>query len=213
MVGDRAAAPLVAIFTRGCERGRVKSRLARTVGDDAALDVHRALVRHTFDAVARSALEAEVWLDGDAASLPAHRFDVRAQPLGDLGARMLAVVADVVARGRSIVIVGSDCPVLDAAYLRRAATALANADVVLGPVDDGGYVLIGLHAAHPTLFSAIEWSTPTVYAETLRRVDAAGLERVVLETLWDVDDETNWRRWQRLRDAAIADRRSSRSSE
>jgi rSAM/selenodomain-associated transferase 1 len=201
--------PLVAIFTRGCERGRVKSRLAQTVGEDAALDAHRALVRHTFDAVASSALDAEVWLDGAADALPTHGFDVHMQPPGDLGARMLAAIADVAARGHAAIVVGSDSPVLDAAYLQRAAAALRDADVVIGPVEDGGYVLIGMHVAQPTLFTAMPWSTSSVFAETLRRSAAARLRCVMLETLWDVDDESGWRRWQALRAAATADRRSS----
>jgi rSAM/selenodomain-associated transferase 1 len=207
------SAPIVAVFTRGCERGRVKSRLARTVGEDVALDTHRALLRHTFDAVERSGLAAEVWLDGAADSLPSHAFDVRAQPFGDLGARMHGAIADIVARRRAAILVGSDCPLLDAAYLQRAATLLARADVVIGPVDDGGYVLIGMHAAHPALFTAMPWSTSAVYAETLRRVGIAQLRSASLEPLWDVDDEAGWRRWQALRAAATADRRSSRSSE
>ena len=208
MAGERAP-PMLAIFTRGCEHGRVKSRLAQTVGDDVALDVHRALVVHAFEVARQSGLDAEVWLDGDAASLPAHGFAVRAQATGDLGARMLAVVADTVARGRAAIVVGTDCPVLDADYLRRAADALDAADVVLGPVEDGGYVLIGMRAPQPTLFEAIPWSTSRVYSRTLRRIAAAQLRHVALETLWDVDTEADWRRWRRLEGVATPDPRSS----
>ena len=212
MVADRPA-PILAVFTRGCERGRVKSRLARTVGDDAALEAHRALVGRTLEAARRSGLEAEVWLDGAPASLPAHGFAVRAQPTGDLGARMFAVVSDIVARGRAAIVIGTDCPVLDADYLRRAARALVDADVVLGPVEDGGYVLIGLHRPYSALFDAVPWSTPGVYAETLRRIAAAQLRSVALETLWDVDTEADWRRWRRFEGGgSTPDPRSSRSS-
>jgi len=211
MAAERAG-PLLAIFTRGCEHGRVKSRLARTVGNDIALDVHRALVVRTLEAARRSGLEAEVWLDGDADSLPAHAFAVREQPPGDLGARMLAVVADIIARDRAALVVGTDCPVLDAAYLQRAARALDHADVVLGPVEDGGYVLIGMRAPHAILFDAIPWSTSGVYEQTLKRVAAARLRHIALETLWDVDTETDWRRWRRLQQDATPDPRSSRSS-
>jgi len=85
------------------------------------------------------------------------------------------------------------------------------ADVVIGPVEDGGYVLIGLARPQPRLFADMPWSTSTVRDATLRRAAELGLHVVVLKELWDVDDEPGYRRWQRL--AATADRRLSKSSE
>jgi len=83
---------------------------------------------------------------------------------------------------------------------------------VLGPVEDGGYVLIGMHAPHRFLFDAMPWSTPDVYAQTLRRIAAARLRHVALQMLWDVDTAADWRRWQRSEGGATPDPRSSRSS-
>jgi rSAM/selenodomain-associated transferase 1 len=202
---------LVVVFTRAPAVGRVKTRLARAVGDAAALECHRALLQHTLQVVEASGLDAEICLDGDPAALPPHRLPVRSQHGGDLGERMQGAIADVCARSRSAILIGTDCPVLDGEYLLAADAALRNgANVVIGPVEDGGYVLIGMTRPQPKLFVDMPWSTPTVRAETLRRVAELRLDVVVLKELWDVDDEGGYRRWQQL--AATADRRPSKSS-
>ncbi len=208
-----AEPPIVALFTRVPEAGRVKTRLARTVGDAAALAVQHALLRRTIRAVVDSKLDAELWIDGHPIGLPLHPFAVRHQCEGDLGARMLDVFTDMYARGRPAIVIGSDCPVIDAAYLHSAAAALKDgADVVIGPVADGGYVLLGLARPQPGLLLGMTWSTPSVCAETLRRAVVAGLRTLVLRELWDVDDEPGLNRWQAL-EAAIPGLPPSRSSE
>ena len=83
------------------------------------------------------------------------------------------------------VVVGSDVPALDAAYVEEALARLARADAVLGPVEDGGYCLIGMNEPHPELFRSIEWSTDSVLEQTLERAAAAGLDVALLDTLWD----------------------------
>ncbi len=189
---------LVILFTRAPVFGRVKTRLAKAVGEAAALECQRALLDRTLDVVRTSGLDAELWVDGDPGALPPHRFVVHAQCDGDLGERMRAAVDDVCGRGRSAILIGTDCPVIDAAYLNQADAALRRgADVVIGPVEDGGYVLIGMTHAQPQLFRDIAWSTSSVLAQTRQRATELRLGVVVLDQLWDVDDETDWRRWQR----------------
>jgi uncharacterized protein len=208
VAGDAA---VVVVFTRAPVSGQVKTRLARAVGDVAALACHRALLQHTLRVVEASGLDAEICLDGDPAALAPQRLPVRGQRGGDLGERMHTAIAAVCARGRRALLIGTDCPVLDAGYLLAADAALRDgADVVVGPVEDGGYVLIGMARPQPQLFVDMPWSTPTVYEQTLRRAAELRLDVVVLEKLWDVDDEAGYRRWQL---AATADRRPSKSSE
>jgi glycosyltransferase A (GT-A) superfamily protein (DUF2064 family) len=84
-------------------------------------------------------------------------------------------------------VIGTDCPALTADHLRGAASALADHDVVLVPAEDGGYVLIGMRAPQPGLFSDMVWGTETVLAETRARIARLGLTSCELETLWDVD--------------------------
>jgi rSAM/selenodomain-associated transferase 1 len=191
---------VVAAFARAPVLGRVKTRLAQTVGDDAALRIHRELLDRTLRILANlEGLDAELWVDGPTVQFAGLGLSIRAQGDGDLGERMLAVIADITRRGRSAIIVGSDCPVLDADYIRAADKALMEGcDAVLGPVEDGGYILIGMSRPIPELMTDMVWSTPTVYAETLARAAALGLNVVSLRTLWDIDNAADLDRWRRM---------------
>ncbi len=125
----------------------------------------------------------------------AHAVTLKRQPEGDLGARMLAAMA---AGGRPTLVVGSDCPAFTIENLRAAANALQEADVVLIPAEDGGYVLIGARAAHPQLFAGIAWGTATVLAETRARISTLGITSVELEPLWDLDTEADLARFEQM---------------
>jgi uncharacterized protein len=192
-----SARPVIAVFARAPRLGHVKTRLAVAVGEAAALDAHRRLLERTLAVVARvTEADCELWLDA-AFELPSTVLQ-RLQPAGDLGTRMLAVIEDVARRGRSVIVLGSDCPVLDDDYLRRALATLARNDVVLGPVEDGGYILIGMHRPLPELLLGMRWSQPRVAADTLARAQRLGVTVGVLEALWDLDDEADWARWRGL---------------
>lgn len=187
----------VAVFVRAPELGKVKTRLARSLGEWAALQAYVELVEGTLGALEEGAFDCELWFDGPPNDhlrrwrsdrvLPAFK-----QPETDLGGRMLAAVAAGVK-----VVVGSDVPALDAGYVEEALATLARADAVLGPVEDGGYCLIGMNEPHPELFRSIEWSTDTVVEQTLSRAAAAGLNVALLDTLWDVDDYADYVRWRK----------------
>jgi rSAM/selenodomain-associated transferase 1 len=191
--------PIVAVFARAPVAGRVKTRLARAVGDDVALAVHRELLQHTLATVkAACGADAELWLDGSADATVDFGLPVRAQPPGDLGQRMLAVIESIVARHRAAIVVGSDCGVLDVSYVQAARSALQDADVVLGPVEDGGYILIGMRRAIPEVLLDMRWSTATVTRDTLRRAEAIGATVELLPALWDIDDAHDLLRWRAL---------------
>ena len=187
------------MFVRAPEPGKVKTRLARVVGEAAALAAYVELVEGTLKALQKGAFDCELWFEGECNEglrrwateygLPAFQ-----QPDTDLGGRMLAALA-----AGAAVVVGSDIPVLDAAYVEQALVRLSGADAVLGPVEDGGYCLIGMHAPHPELFRSIAWSTDTVAEQTLGRAAAAGLDVALLATLWDVDDYDDYVRWRKTR--------------
>ena len=117
---------------------------------------------------------------------------------GDLGRRMAAVVAQHFAqRGAvSLLIVGTDCPVLTPEMLQRCADALVDHDAVLIPAEDGGYVLIGMRRPLLRAFDAVDWSTPRVMAQTRARLSEMGATWRELPALWDVDDPVDWARWK-----------------
>lgn len=205
--------PAVIVFARAPLRGRVKTRLAATIGDDAALDAHRALLQATAG-VAGSLLgdpgfaEGSVELcidgedpDGECAAL-ARRLGLRLgrQQGGDLGARMHSALVRALRRGRLPVLVGSDCPALQAHDLLEALAALRRYDAVFAPAEDGGYALVGLARECPSLFEGVSWGGPQVMEQTRARLRAAGIDWAELRTLWDVDCHEDWLRWRRARD-------------
>ncbi len=129
------------------------------------------------------------------------RFGVRVeeQKGSDLGERMQHAIATGLRRHRAVLLMGSDCPELRPCDLRRAARLLRGAcDAVLAPAEDGGYALVGLRKARADVFSRIDWGKPSVYRETLSRLERSGLRWRALRTVWDVDRPEDLARLGRL---------------
>jgi len=145
---------------------------------------------------------------GECASLAA-RFGagLARQLQGSLGERMHAALAAELRAGGLPVLVGCDCPSLERADLHAAFQALGSADAVFAPTEDGGYGLVGLRRELPAAFDGPRWGSDTVMDATRASLRAAGARWVELRTLWDVDDEAGYRRWQGWRSAG---RRSSK---
>lgn len=192
---------VIIVFARAPRLGTVKTRLARDLGAQGALDIYRSLAEHTLR-VARAAGppvhlyyapadghdEVRRWLGAGLVYHP--------QAEGDLGARMAQAFDERFAGGaRRVAIVGTDCPALDAATLRAALDGLADVDLVLGPATDGGYYLMALRAPAPSLFADIPWSSARTRAVTLERARAARLTVRLLETRADVDTAQDWAEW------------------
>lgn len=192
----------IAIMAKAPIPGLSKTRLIPSIGAHAAAVLQERLTERTV-ATARAAAigPAMLWCAPDLSHpsfrelLTRHAVTLKRQPAGDLGVRMRAVIAG---SGRPTLVIGTDCPALTSDHLRAAATALQNADIVLTPAEDGGYVLIGAHAAHPQLFADIAWGGPTVLAATRQRIAALGLKSIELPTLWDVDTEADLARYEDL---------------
>jgi rSAM/selenodomain-associated transferase 1 len=182
----------VAILAKAPLPGLAKTRLAPVLGADGAANLQARFIAHTV-ATAQSAAVGPVALWAapnqhhplfQAIAAPSG-LALAAQPEGDLGARMMAAVE--AARGPTLV-VGTDCPALTPEHLRAAAQALVDGiDVVVIPVDDGGYGLIGMRRPQPVLFEGMTWSTSSVMAETRRRLSRLGLSWREPARLWDVD--------------------------
>jgi rSAM/selenodomain-associated transferase 1 len=134
-------------------------------------------------------------------------FSLVAQRGSDLGARLHATLAGLLAAGHAgAIAVDSDTPTLPAAFLQQAVDCLIRPgpDVVLGPTEDGGYYLIGVRLAHHELFDAMPWSTSEVLDLTLRRAAAAGLRATCLPSWFDVDTPHDLERLRTILDAGPA---------
>jgi hypothetical protein len=199
-----AAEARLIVFARAPVAGRVKTRLARDVGEARALAVYRALLERTLAVAARvvgAGRELLVAGDdpaGECAVLAArHGFVLGAQRGDGLGERMANALHDALGEGlRRAVLVGCDCPVLEPADLEAAFERLLSRDAVFMPADDGGYVLVGLSRRLPAVFDGPQWGTEAVMAQTRARLLAQGASWAELRTVWDVDDADDLRRWE-----------------
>jgi uncharacterized protein len=178
---------VLVVFLREPIPGRVKTRLAASVGADVACDVYRALASHVVDAVRTGPWHTQFWVDV-ADGVEHVRQWLGTEPLvqqgDDLGARMRHAVA--MASGPCVVI-GTDAPDVDASVIADAFVALEHADVVVGPAYDGGYYLIGLRRPLPALFTDVAWGTERVLQQTLERAVIADVSVHVLSPLRDID--------------------------
>lgn len=174
--------------------------MARSIGTRAAASLARSFLRDTLVLAAASGADLIVVAYAPPSARPyfaaaADGARLVPQPSGDLGARLRRALGAGLARGRRVVLVGSDSPTLPPSILRRAFARLARSDAVLGPATDGGYYLIGTRSALPDqLFRRMPWGTERVAEETLRRAAVAGLRVAVLPAWYDIDDAVGLRR-------------------
>jgi len=203
--GFRYPNACIAVFARAPEHGRVKTRLAAGIGTDAALAVYRQLLEQTLETVVASQLAPiELHIEGDMANpfvrSIAERADavIIAQQGADLGERMYRALDGALRHRDSVLVIGTDCPVMDATYLGRAFKQLASdAEVVVGPSEDGGYVLIGATRADERVFQNINWGSDSVMQQTRDALSSVGICFSELDVLWDVDHADDYRRWQK----------------
>ncbi len=198
---------VVIVFARAPLAGRVKTRIARRIGDAAAANLHRRLVRAAVEA-ARAARcgPVELHVTRRHAFFKTFGAPVQLQRGADLGARLYQALAG---HARAIVI-GADAPALTPADIARAARLLrGGAELVLTPAEDGGYALIGARRLTPSLFASVEWGGAQVLAQTLANASRAGLRLKLLPTVWDVDRPEDLERL-RSRRFSLARRRRAR---
>jgi len=186
----------ILVFGRVPIPGRVKTRLIPTLGAGGAAALYERLLFDTLTLAAAVAdADVEFWYDPDGSQAAhgqdlADRFGVSGhlQVGADLGARMSwALGAETCGQRRPALLIGSDCPGFDRAYLAAAFAALAAEDAVLGPALDGGYILIGVQRTHPRLFADIPWGTDVVLDVTRARLRELGWRWRELAPLRDID--------------------------
>jgi hypothetical protein len=191
------------VFAKAPTPGAVKTRLIPALGEYGAAELQRQLIERTLRTAAAAGLGiAELWCAPGpedaflADCAKRHGLGLRAQGEGNLGMRMARALESALRTGSPGLLIGCDCPALTPVYLREAAAALAGGnDAVLGPAEDGGYVLIGLARAPVVqLFEDIAWGTATVMQETRTRLARGHWRWRELEPLWDLDrPEDLWR--------------------
>lgn len=177
---------VVVVMCKAPVLGNVKTRLASSVGHEAALQAYTMLLRYIVENVGESTCDVVICLDGDTSSIPWYAGAIIPQRGDDLGERLIHAVTDIGKFNRCL-IVGSDAPFVDAEVVGAALECLAAVDVVLGPALDGGYYLIGISNLHRSLFYRINWSTEYVLLQTIERCTELSLRVQLLEPMSDID--------------------------
>ena len=191
-------APVLQVFARAPVAGECKNRLIPALGAEGAAELHRRLIGHTLQtAMAWRATHAgarvELWCAPDAGHAGFAEFangfavELRDQADGDLGARMWLALAGALREGRLPVLIGTDCPWLDALAIKQLYLALAHKDCAFIAAEDGGYVAVGLARAVPELFAGPAWGTAKVMAQTRERARRVGATLVETGRLADID--------------------------
>lgn len=186
----------IIVFVKNPELGKVKTRLAATLGNEKALEIYNKLV----DLTRKILLEVEdtnkyvfysSFVD-DKDDWSNDIFEKRLQVSGGLGDRVTEAVQRIFETCDQVVIIGSDCPQLTSIGIKEAFNKLHTNNVVIGPSHDGGYYLLGMDEYYPELFQGITWSTDTVCEETLNKAEELNLKTIKLRVLSDVDYEEDW---------------------
>lgn len=185
-------------FIKNPIKGKAKTRLAATVGDDEALRIYKELLKHTRQIATNIPVNRYLfyaffidknddWSNDD--------FQKFLQIDGGLGDKMKDGFQKVFADGnQKVIIIGSDCASLTPEIVLDAFQQLDNHDFVIGPADDGGYYLLGMNSFEPTVFDHVTWSTETVLSQTITNIKTLNKNHALLTVLSDIDYEEDWKK-------------------
>lgn len=185
----------VIIFVRNPVPGKVKTRLALTMGNEKALLIYKELLQHSCSITQHLACdkfifyadyinEQDIWDN--------NTYHKRMQRGEDLGARMRNAFLDLFKRGYAkVVLIGSDCVELSEVKIEEAFEKLESGKIIIGPASDGGYYLLGLTEMVIPIFQNIYWSTSNVLSDTLNTLNRMGYPYFLLPVLNDIDEEND----------------------
>ena len=180
---------LLLIFTRNPELGKAKTRLAKSVGNETALEIYKFLLNKTKEITQKLTCDKAVYY-----SVKIRENDIwdstvyqkKQQEGDDLGIRMQHAFQNSFEIGyEKVMIIGSDLYDLTPNHINDAFSKLNTNDVVIGPAEDGGYYLLGMKTLQPNIFQNKEWGTSTVRKDTLKDLQKVNVH--LLDELNDVD--------------------------
>ncbi len=178
------------IFARKPVLGKVKTRLAATVGDLKALDIYKRLLIHTRSVAKGATCQSFAFLTEDDEDDFWKGFSCHLQSGETLGDRMYEAFSLLFTKGyHQCIIIGSDCPGLTKEIINAAFDALITNDIVIGAAADGGYYLLGMKKIYTLLFKNKNWSTENVFTHTLMDIKQDCLTYHTMPVLNDVDEE------------------------
>lgn len=196
---------LLMIFIKNPKLGAVKTRLAKTIGDEKALHIYFILLDHTHKVARRVNSDKVVFYSDFINNADEWRKDNFIQWLqkGEtLGDKMSNAFLRAFKTGyKKVIIIGSDCLELNKDLIEDAFNLLDTKEVVLGPAKDGGYYLLGMKNFYATLFENKTWSSENVLLDTLLDLSNLDLSFKLLPTLSDIDDEKDLKAYPNILDS------------
>ena len=196
---------LIIIFVRNPELGKVKTRLAKTIGNQSALNTYKFLLEHTEKSVRYIDCDKAIYYSikirsndlWDNAIYQKHQ-----QEGADLGERMHSAFSKAFQDNyKRVVIIGSDLFDLQSRYIEEAFKQLNTNDAVIGPAEDGGYYLLGLKTLHNQVFKNKTWGSPTVFKDTMQ--DLQNVTVHLLDVLNDIDTFEDLERYPKLKELIL----------
>ncbi|MCO4821768.1 MAG: TIGR04282 family arsenosugar biosynthesis glycosyltransferase [Flavobacteriaceae bacterium] len=179
---------LVIVFVKNIKLGKVKTRLAKTVGNEAAFTVYSALVDITERATSQLNTDKRIYFSDAIVDSKWPLEYKNVQQGKDLGERMKNAIAQGFADGyQNIILIGSDLPTISNDIITHGFDSLKDNEVVFGPAQDGGYYLIGLTKMQHCIFENKPWSTNKLLDLTLEELKSKNIKFGLIETLNDID--------------------------
>lgn len=183
---------VVIIFAKEPMPGKVKTRLARSIGNELAVKLYELFLRKTLTILENlDYCTAQLFKTRDSAEdyfQGISKTEIFEQEGADFGERMKNAFTQVFAAGAErAVIIGTDCPEVDNVLLKKAFVELLKKEVVIGPATDGGYYLLGLKKEHPYLFENMAWSTVDILIKTEKKLNEKNITYTKLDLLSDID--------------------------
>ncbi len=180
---------LIIVFAKNILLGKVKTRLAISIGDQAAFEIYKHLVELTEQETARvNSADVHVYFSDVIIEEKWPDFPKYVQEGKDLGERMYNAFKQGFDLGYERIIgIGSDLPDITAEIMKEGIHSLDESDVVFGPAEDGGYYLLGMTRLIPEIFRNKAWSTETLLRDTLQELESLNYSVTLLTTLNDVD--------------------------
>lgn len=181
--------PLLIVFVKNILFGKVKTRLANVIGNEAAFEVYKHLVEITEKETSKlKNCEIRIYFSDTIIEEKWPKANKFVQQGGDLGKRMLNAFETGFRDGFSpIVGIGSDLPDITHEIIEEGLKELSSNELVFGPAEDGGYYLIGMNELHPFVFENKMWSTEGLLQDTLQEIELKQKKAAILQPLNDID--------------------------
>ena len=190
----------IIIFSKNINLGTVKTRIAKTLGEEMALNIYKELLEYTESILDNMNVPRYIFWDLEVPINPeyfTHKAYLHKIQRGEnLGERIENAFYEILKIHKNVLIIGTDCPYLTIHHLEESFDSLKNYDYCIGPASDGGYYLLGLKEFSPNWFRNITWSTKKVFSETQSNAKEMDLEGYVLPILSDVDEEVDYYKWK-----------------